>query len=73
MKYSRIRKKVVELIVKLLSKELANLSSKKVNSHFRDASVSTLDESTRESILSEIGTEAPVILSLLRECVHVEQ
>ena len=72
MKDSRIRKKVVELMGKLLSKELAHLSSKKVNSHFRDASVSSLEELTRETRLQEIGTEAPVMLSLLRVCVHVK-
>ena len=72
MKDSRIRKKIVEHMGKLLSKELARLSSKKVNSHFRDVSVSGLEEFTWESLLQEIGTEAPVMLSFLRECVRVK-
>ena len=73
MKDSRVRKKIVEHMGKLLSKELARLSSKKVNSHFRDVSVSALEEFTWESLLQEIGTEAPVMLSFLRECVHVKR
>lgn len=72
MKDSRIRKKVVEHMEKLLSKELARLSSKKVNSQFHDVSVSALEELTWESLLQEIGTEAPVMLSLPRECIHVK-
>ena len=70
MKDKRIRKKVVELTGKL-SKELTRLSSKKVNSRLRDCSVGTLEELTWDSLLQEVGTEAPVMLSLLRECIHV--
>ena len=73
MKDKRIRKKVVELTGKLLSKELTRLSSKKVNSRLRDCSVGTLEELTWDGLLQEVGTEAPVMLSLLRECVHVKR
>jgi hypothetical protein len=63
MKDSRIRKKVVELMGKLLSKELAHISSKKVNSHFRDVSVSALEE-----LINQGGLASRVMLSLLRGC-----
>lgn len=64
---------MVELVGKLLLKELTCLSSKNVNSCLRNCSVSTLEELTRDGLLQEVGKEAPVMPSLLKECVHVKR
>ena len=73
MKDAKIKKKVVELMGKVLSKELTHLSSRKVNSSLRDSSAESIEELNWNGLVQELGTEAPVMLSLLRECVHVKR
>lgn len=73
MKDTRIRKIVVERMGKFLSKELTHLSSIKVDSMLRDCSPTTLENLSWQSLLKELEAEAPVTLSLLKECVHVKR
>ena len=73
MKDARIRKKVVQLMGKVLSKELTQLSSRKANSSLRHSSVESIEELDWNGLVQELGAEAPVMLSLLRECVQVKR
>lgn len=73
MKDVKIRKKIVELMGKVMSKELTHLSSRKVNSSLRNCSVESIEELNWNGLVQELGTEAPVMLSLLRECVHMKR
>ena len=72
MKDARIRKKIVQLMGKVVSKELTRLSSRNVNSSLRHSSVECIEELDWNALVQELEAEAPVMLSLLRECVQVK-
>ena len=58
---------------KVVSKELTRLSSRNVNSSLRHSSVECIEESDWNALVQELEAEAPVMLSLLRECVQVKR
>ena len=65
MKDAKIRKKVVELMGKVLSKELTCLSSKKVNfscQKLKSNSVESIEQLEWNGLVQELGAEAPVML-----------
>ena len=68
-----IRKKVVERMGKLLSKELTNLASLKTNSLLRNRSCEALEQFSWQNLLAELEKEAPITLSLLKQCAHVKR
>ena len=65
MKDSRIRKKVVERMGKLMSQELTNLASLKSNSMLRNCSCQALEQFSWKELLVELEKETPITLSLL--------
>ena len=73
VKDSRIRKKVVECIGKLMSKELTNLASLKTNSMLRNHSCEALEQFSWRDLLVELEKETPITLSLLKQCAHVKR
>ena len=73
MKDTRIRKRVIERMGKLMSKELTQLASLKANSMLRDQSCNTLAGFSWHSLLQELEKETPVTLSLLKQCVHIKR
>lgn len=73
MKDSRIRKKVVERMGKLMSQELTNLASLKSNSMLRNRSCQALEQFSWKELLVELEKETPITLSLLKQCAHVKR
>ena len=73
IKDTRIRKRVIERMGKLLSTELNRLSSVKVGSMLRDHSCGIVEGFSWHSLLQELEKEVPVTLSLLKQCVHVKR
>ena len=69
----RIRKKVVERMGKLMSNEMTSLTSLKVGCVLRNCSGDTLKEFVWKDLLQELEKEAPVSLSLFKQCAHVKR
>ena len=69
----RIRNKVVVRIGKLMSKEMTCFTSLKVGSVHRNCSADTLKEFAWKDLLQELESEAPISLSLFKQCAHVKR
>ena len=73
MKDSGIRRKVVERMGRLLSKELTHLASQKAGSMLRDRSCQALEHFSWQDLLKQLEKETPVTLSLLKQCAHIKR
>ena len=70
MKDDRIRTRVVELIGTHLGKEMKKLCTKEVTSVLRKADSDSVQQFTIQSIIEEMKTHAPSVLTVLRGCLH---
>ena len=70
MKDDRIRTRVVELIGTHLGKEMKKLCTKEVTSVLRKADSDSVQQFTIQSIIEEMKTHAPSVLTILRGCLH---
>ena len=73
MKDNGIRKKVIERMGRLMSKELTHLASLKAGSMLRDRSCQALERFSWQDLLNELEKETPATLSLLKQCAHVKR
>ena len=73
MKDVKIRKKVIEIMGKELSKELKHVSSLKVNSLLRDRTAQAVESFSWSQLNQELNKEAPATFSLLQQCAHVKR
>ena len=58
---------------KLMSKEMSRLTSLKVGCVLRNCSGDTLKEFAWKDLLQELEKEAPISLSLFKQCAHVKR
>lgn len=73
MKDVKIRRKVIEIMGKELSKELKHVSSLKVNSLLRDRTHQAVESFSWSQLNQELKKEAPATFSLLTQCAHVKR
>lgn len=70
MRDDRIRTRVIELIGTHLRKEMKKLCTKVVTSVLRKADCDSVRGFTIQSIIEEMKTHAPSVLTVLRGCLH---
>ena len=70
MKDDRIRTRVIELIGTHLGKEMKKLCTEEVASVLRKADTDSVQQFTIQSIIEEMKTHAPSVLTVLRGCLH---
>ena len=66
----RIRTRVIELLGTHMGKEMKKLCTKEVMSVLRKADSDSVQQFSVKSIIEEMKTHAPSVLTVLRGCVH---
>ena len=72
MKDDKIQKKVVELMGKLLSKELSHVTSLKAKSLLCKRSAEVLEAFSWDTLNQELEKKAQITFSLLKQCAHAK-